>query len=53
VLEPEEAIAARHGRPLGPAGVRGHFAAFDQAGALVGVYLDEGARARPEVVIPG
>jgi tRNA pseudouridine55 synthase len=52
VLEPEEAIAARHGRPLGPAGVEGHFAAFDPDGVLVGVYLDEGARARPEVVIP-
>lgn len=52
ILEPEEAIAARHGRPLGPAGMDGHFAAFDAGGALVGVYLDEGARARPEVVIP-
>ena len=53
VLAPEETSAARHGRPLGPAGVEGHFAAFDPDGALVGVYLDEGARARPEVVIPG
>lgn len=48
----EEAAAARHGRPLAPAGVAGRHAVFDPDGRLVGVYRDEGARARPEVVLP-
>lgn len=51
-LEEEEARAGRHGRPLGPAGLQGPYAAFDPGGSLVGVYRDEGARAVPEVVIP-
>jgi tRNA pseudouridine55 synthase len=51
-LEPDEAVAARHGRPLGPAGIRGPYAAFDPEHRLVGVYRDEGARARPEVILP-
>jgi tRNA pseudouridine55 synthase len=48
----EEAAAARHGRLLGPAGVPGPHAVFDPAGRLVGVFRDQGARARPEVVLP-
>lgn len=51
-LNAEEAAAGRHGRPLGPAGLDGPFAAFDPDGRLVGVYREEGTRARPEVVIP-
>jgi tRNA pseudouridine55 synthase len=50
-LEPEEAEAARHGRPLGPAGVEGPHAVFGPDGSLIGVWRDEGARARPEVVL--
>jgi len=51
-LEREEARAASHGRPLGPAGIVGPYAVFDPEDALVGVYRDEGAMARPEVILP-
>lgn len=51
-LSEEEAAAARHGRPLGPPGIPGFHAAFDPAGALVGIYRDCGSRACPEVVLP-
>jgi tRNA pseudouridine55 synthase len=51
-LEEAEARAARQGRPLGPAGLQGPYAAVDPDGRLVGVYVDEGARARPQVVVP-
>lgn len=52
-LGAEEARAARHGSILAPSGVQGPHAVFDPDGRLVGVYRDEGARARPEVVLPG
>jgi tRNA pseudouridine55 synthase len=51
-LDPEEAVAARHGRPLGPVDDSGYHAAFDPQGHLVGVYRDCGARACPVVVLP-
>jgi tRNA pseudouridine55 synthase len=47
----EEAEAAAHGRPLGPAGVAGPHTVFGPDGSLIGVWRDEGARARPEVVL--
>jgi tRNA pseudouridine55 synthase len=50
-LETEEAIAASHGRILGPAGIDGPYAVFGPDGRLIGVYLDEGAKARPEVIL--
>jgi tRNA pseudouridine55 synthase len=50
-LDEEEARAARYGRPLAPAGLEGPFAAVDPSGRLVGIYVDEGARARPQVVL--
>lgn len=52
-LDAEEATAASHGRPLGPAGIAGPYAVFDPAGRLIGVYRDEGAMARPEVILAG
>jgi tRNA pseudouridine55 synthase len=52
-LSEDEAEAARHGRPLGPPDGPGFHAAFDPAGRLVGVYRDCGAKACPEVVLPG
>ncbi len=52
-LDPEEARAASHGRPLGPAGVVGPYAVFDHDHALVGIYRDDGAMARPEVILSG
>ena len=50
-LDAEEASAAGHGRPLGPAGIAGPYAVFDAEGQLIGVYEDEGARARPRVIL--
>ena len=51
-LEPEEARAASHGRPLGPAGIQGPYAVLDPEDALVGIYRDEGSMARPQVILP-
>lgn len=50
-LEAEEAVAARHGRILGPAGIGGPYAVFDPDDRLVGVYEDDGTRARPQVIL--
>jgi tRNA pseudouridine55 synthase len=50
-LEPEEARAASHGRPLGPAGIAGPYAVLDPGDELVGIYRDQGAMGRPEVVL--
>ena len=47
----EEAIAASHGRPLGPAGIAGPYGVFSPDGRLVGVYEDDGAKARPKVIL--
>ncbi len=51
VLEPEEARVARHGSILGPAGIEGPYAVLDPEGRLIGLYRDEGGKARPEVVL--
>jgi tRNA pseudouridine55 synthase len=51
VLGPEEALAASYGRPLGPAGIAGPYGVFDPDGRLIGVYEDEGPRARPRVIL--
>lgn len=50
-LDAEEAAAASHGRPLGPAGVAGPYGVFDPDGRLIAVYEDDGPRARPQVVL--
>ena len=50
-LEAEEARVASHGSILGPAGIDGPYAVFAPDGRLVGVYQDDGAKARPEVVL--
>jgi tRNA pseudouridine55 synthase len=50
-LEADEAAAASHGRILGLAGIDGPYAVFAPDGRLIGVYLDEGAKARPEVIL--
>jgi tRNA pseudouridine55 synthase len=53
-LEPEEARVAAHGSILGPAGIVGPYAVFGPDGGLIGVYRDDGPRARPEVILaPG
>jgi tRNA pseudouridine55 synthase len=51
VLDPEEAAAAGHGRVLGPAGIEGPYGVFAPGGRLIGVYRDDGAKARPEVIL--
>jgi len=54
VLIEDEAQAARHGRPLGPAGIEGPYRAVDPRGRLIGIYRDAGARAIPDVILaPG
>ena len=50
-LSADEAIAASHGRILGPAGIEGPYAVFEPDGRVIGVYRDDGARARPEVIL--
>jgi tRNA pseudouridine55 synthase len=52
-LEPEEAVAAGHGRVLGPLGIAGPYGVFSQEGALIGVYEDDGGMARPQVILAG
>jgi tRNA pseudouridine55 synthase len=50
-LDAEEATAASHGRILGPAGIEGPYAVFGPGGTLIGVYRDDGAKARPEIIL--
>lgn len=52
-LDAEEAVAASHGRSLGPAGLTGPYAVFGPEGRLIGVYEDDGPRARPQVILAG
>jgi tRNA pseudouridine55 synthase len=51
-LHEEEARAASHGSILAPAGIAGPYAVFGPGGRLLGVYRDDGAKARPEVILP-
>jgi tRNA pseudouridine55 synthase len=50
-LDEVEAEAAGHGRVLGPAGIEGPYAVFGQDGRLIGIWQDDGPRARPEMVL--
>ena len=52
-LEADEAEAASHGRPLGPAGIEGPYGVFGPDRQLIGVYEDDGPRARPQVILAG
>jgi tRNA pseudouridine55 synthase len=52
-LESDEATAASHGRPLGPAGITGPYGVFGPDGGLIGVYEDDGPRSRPQVILAG
>jgi tRNA pseudouridine55 synthase len=51
VLEPEEAVAAGHGRILGPLGIDGPYAVFSPEDRLIGVYQDDGGKALPQVIL--
>jgi tRNA pseudouridine55 synthase len=50
VLDEDEARAARNGSVLAPAGIEGPYGVYDHAG-LIAVYRDDGAKARPEMVL--
>jgi tRNA pseudouridine55 synthase len=50
-LEPEEAIAASHGRILAPASIEGPYGVYDPDDRLIGVYRDDGGKARPLVIL--
>ena len=50
-LSAAEADAAAHGRPLGPAGIEGSYGVFDPDGHLIGMYVDRGAKAVPEMIL--
>lgn len=47
----DEANAASNGSILGPAGLAGPYAVFGPGDRLIGIYRDDGAKARPEVVL--
>lgn len=47
----DEASAASNGSILGPAGLSGPYAVFGPDDRLIGIYRDDGAKARPEVVL--
>ncbi len=50
-LEAEEAVAVSHGRILAPSGIDGPHAVFDPNGRLLGIYQDEGSKAKPVVIL--
>jgi tRNA pseudouridine55 synthase len=50
-LSPDEAIAASHGRMLGPAGFTEPYAVFGPENRLIGVYEDDGPRSLPRVIL--
>ena len=53
-VEPDEAEAVTHGRILAPAGIAGPYGVFGPGGRVLGVYHDDGAKARPLVIlVPG
>jgi tRNA pseudouridine55 synthase len=51
-LSDEEARAASNGTILAPAGIDGPYGVFGPDGRLIGIYRDDGAKARPEVILP-
>ena len=50
-LHEEEAKVAVHGCCLGPAGIEGPYRGVAPDGRLIGIYLDEGAKAVPQVIV--
>ena len=50
VLEQQEAIAAGHGRILGPAGLDGPYGVYTADGGLIGIYEDGSTKATPLVI---
>jgi tRNA pseudouridine55 synthase len=50
-LTAEEAKVATHGTILGPAGILGPYRVLAPDGRLIAIYLDQGSKASPEVVL--
>jgi tRNA pseudouridine55 synthase len=50
-LDPDEARAALHGSILAPAGIEGPYAVTDPDGELIGIYLEDGARSKPQMIL--
>jgi tRNA pseudouridine55 synthase len=50
-LDREEAIAASHGRILAPGSIEGPYGVYAPDGRLIGIYRDEGSKARPLVIV--
>jgi tRNA pseudouridine55 synthase len=50
-VEREEAIAVSHGRILAPGDLEGPYGVYGPDGRLLGVYVDEGAKAKPLVIL--
>jgi tRNA pseudouridine55 synthase len=48
----EEARAAANGSILAPAAIDGPYAVLAPDGSLLGIYRDDGAKARPQVILP-
>lgn len=46
-----EAEAASHGRVLGPAGINGPYGVYGPDKRLIGIWRDDGPKARPEMVL--
>lgn len=51
ILEAEEARVASHGSVLGPAGIAGPYAVVGPDGRLIGIWRDDGPKARPQMVL--
>ena len=51
-LAGDEARAASHGSILAPAGIDGPYAVVGPGDVLIGIWRDDHAKARPEVVLP-
>ena len=50
VLEEQEAVAAGHGRILGPSGLEGPYGVYSPEGMLIGIYQDGSTKATPLVI---
>lgn len=50
-IDEVEAEAAGHGRVLAPAGIDGPYGVYGPGGDLIGIWRDDGGKARPEVVL--
>jgi tRNA pseudouridine55 synthase len=50
-VEREEAVAVSHGRILAPGDLEGPYGVYDPDGRLLGIYADDGSKAKPLVIL--